>query len=131
MLGCVLSFSGHNEEALDWIRRAMRASPHDPLRWLWTVWIATAYWNLRDFATALEMGLQVTQQRPEYAWFHFLNASALAHLGRLDEARATFDRAAAQFPDEVPRLSDRPPWLRPVDWEPRLAGLRMITGKAD
>ena len=62
---------------------------------------------------------------------HFLIASALALLGRLDEARAAFDRAAAQFPDEVPRLSNRWPLLRPVDWEPRLAGLRLMVWKPE
>ena len=131
MLGCVLCFGGHNEEGLQRLHQAIRASPHDPLRWLWTMWIGAAYWNLHDFAAALEKHREVVRQRPGAAWLHFMNASALALLGRLDEARTTFDRAAAQFPDEVPRLSDRPPWLRSVDWETRLAGLRLIAGKAE
>jgi adenylate cyclase len=33
MLGCVLCFGGHGEEALDRLHQAVRASPHDPLRW--------------------------------------------------------------------------------------------------
>ena len=36
MLGCVLGFGGYHDEALDRLRQAMRASPHDPLTWLWT-----------------------------------------------------------------------------------------------
>ena len=44
--------------------------------------------------------------------------------------RAAFDRAAAEFPDELPRLQTRPSWLRPEDWELRLAGLRLIAGEA-
>ena len=35
-LGCVLCFGGYHEEALERLRQAMRASPHDPLTWLWT-----------------------------------------------------------------------------------------------
>ena len=46
MLGCVLCFGGYNEEALDLLHQAIRASPHDPLRWLWTMWIGAAHWNL-------------------------------------------------------------------------------------
>ena len=38
MLGCVLGFGGYRDEALDRLRQAMRASPHDPLTWLWTRW---------------------------------------------------------------------------------------------
>ena len=131
MLGCVLCFGGHNEEALEHLQQAIRASPHDPLRWLWTMWIGAAHWNRRDFAAALEMNREVVRQRPGASQMHFLIASALALLGRLDEAQAAFDRAAAQFPDEIPRLSDRWPWLRPVDWEIRLAGLRLLARKVN
>ena len=35
MLGCVLSFGGYREEGLERLRQGMRASPHDPLMWLW------------------------------------------------------------------------------------------------
>jgi adenylate cyclase len=76
------------------------------------------------------MQRQVIRQRPGSGFWHFTNASLLAHLGRFDEARATFSRAAAQFPDELPRLAVRPPWLKPEDWELRLAGLRLITSEA-
>jgi adenylate cyclase len=131
MLGCVLCFGGHNEEALEHLHQAIRASPHDPLRWLWTMWTGAAHWNRRDFAAALEMNREVVRQRPGASQVHFLIASALALLGRLDEARAVFDRAAAQFPNEIPRLSDRWPWLRPVDWETRLSGLRLLVGKVE
>jgi len=131
MLGCVLCFGGHSEEALEHLHQAIRASPHDPMRWLWTMWIGGAHWNLRDFAAALEMNQEVVRQRPGSSQIHFLIASALALLRRPHEARAAFDRAAAQFPDEIPRLSDRWPWLRPVDWEIRLSGLRLIVGKLE
>ena len=40
MLGCVLGFGGYREEALERLQQAMRASPHDPLIWLWSIWCA-------------------------------------------------------------------------------------------
>jgi adenylate cyclase len=131
MLGDVLCFGGHCEEALERLHQAIRASPQDPLRWLWTNWIGAAHWNMRDYASALEIHQRVIRQRPGFRWLHFMNALALALLGRLDEARAVFDRAAAQFPDELPRLKNRPPWMRPEDWELRLAGLRLIVGNVE
>ena len=131
MLGDVLCFGGHCEEALERLHQAIRASPQDPLRWLWTNWIGAAHWNMRNFATALDIHQQVIRQRPGFRWLHFMNASALALLGRLDEARVAFDRASAQFPDELPRLKNRPPWMRPEDWELRLTGLRLIVGEVE
>ncbi|MGC2319282.1 MAG: adenylate/guanylate cyclase domain-containing protein, partial [Bradyrhizobium sp.] len=38
MLGCVLGYGGYREESLTRLQQAMRASPHDPLTWLWTIW---------------------------------------------------------------------------------------------
>lgn len=131
MLGCVLCFGGHNEEALERLHQAIRASPRDPMLWLWMMWIGAAHKNLGDFGTALEIQQQVIRLRPGARQQHFMNASALALLGRLDEARAAFDRAAAQFPDELPRLKYRPPWMRPEDWELRLAGLRLLVGNME
>ncbi|HML10893.1 MAG TPA: adenylate/guanylate cyclase domain-containing protein [Stellaceae bacterium] len=131
MLGCVLCFGGHPEEALDRLRQAIRASPHDPLRWLWTMWVAATHWHLHDFAAALENHREQIRQRPGYGLIYFMSAAALAHLGRIDEAQAAFTNAAAKFPEEVPRLSIRPPWARPQDWELRLAGLRLITDEIE
>jgi adenylate cyclase len=37
MLGCVLGYGGYRDEALDRLAQAMRASPNDPLTWLWTL----------------------------------------------------------------------------------------------
>ena len=49
MLGCVLGFGGHRDEALDRLRQAMRASPHDPLTWLWTLWTGFIQLSARRF----------------------------------------------------------------------------------
>ena len=56
-----------------------------------------------------------------------LSPRALAHLGRLDEARELLERARAQIVD--PRYSQRPPFLRPEDYALRIEGLRLATGE--
>src|SRR5258708_35942226 len=68
MLGCVLGFGGYHDEALDRLQQARRASPHDPLTWLWTVRSgATQFWS-RKFDAALETYTQLARLRP--GWGH-------------------------------------------------------------
>src|SRR6266480_76427 len=59
MLGCALGFGGYREEALDRLQQAMRASPHDPLIWLWSQWCAVLQFFSRDFVAALQTLHQV------------------------------------------------------------------------
>jgi adenylate cyclase len=126
MLGCVLGFGGYPAEALDRLRQAMRASPHDPLTWLWTQWIATIQLCARDFAAALETARRVTHLRPGCTPAYNLIALSLAHLGRVEEARATLDRAEEEFGENFRRYAQRPPWLRPEDYVVRVEGLRLM-----
>jgi adenylate cyclase len=125
MLGCVLSFGGYRAEALERLRQAMRASPHDPLTWLWTMWTAATQFFLRDFAAALETYRQLIRLRPRTGDAYLLTAATLAHLGRLEEARAMLDRSEQEFPDDLRRYRQHPPWLRPEDYAIRVEGLRL------
>jgi TolB-like protein/Flp pilus assembly protein TadD len=121
MLGCTLGFGGYRDEALGRIHQAMRASPHDPLTWLWFMWVA----GVQTFAGRYELALDALQQlarlRPEFP-SQPLKAICLAHLGRLDEAR----RLLADVPTAARRMVDqRPPWIRPEDFATRQEGLRL------
>ena len=112
--------------------KAIRASPHDPLTWLWTIWIAASQFSAHDFEAVLDTYRQVMRMRPGFAPAHFMTAVALAHLGRLTEACETFERGSAQFPNELPRFRQGPPWVRPDDWTLRLEGLQLaMSGKDD
>jgi adenylate cyclase len=125
MLGCVLGFGGYRDEALDRIRQAMRASPQDPLTWLWTLWTASIQLGGRKFDAALEALHQVVRLRPGLALAYELMASCQAHLGRLDEARAALERIPAQFSEQFRRHQQRLPWVRPEDYAVREEGLRL------
>jgi adenylate cyclase len=120
MLGCVLSFGGYREEGLERLRQAMRASPHDPLTWLWIQWVASAQFYECDFAAALETLRDLIRLRPGTAAAYHQIAAALAYLGRLEEARAE-----KEFTENVRRYRERPPWLRPEDYAIRVEGLRL------
>jgi adenylate cyclase len=131
MLGCVLGFGGYRDEALDRLQQAMRASPHDPLTWLWTMWVAAVQLNARKFDVALETYRQLVRLRPGYAQSQESMAACLAYLGRLDEARDVLERIPAQFSSQLRRHRQRPPWFRPEDYAIRQEGLRLAAGEAE
>jgi len=54
-----------------------------------------------------------------------MTAAALGHLGRLEEARVMLDRAEQEFPDDLRRYRQHPPWLRPEDYAISIEGLRL------
>jgi adenylate cyclase len=110
MLGCVVGFGGYREEALDRLRQAMRASPHDPLTWLWILWT-----GIMQFHSRL---------RPGYAQAQVLIAASLAHLGRLDEARRLLSRSQVRDP-----RYQQMPWTRPEDNALRIEGVRLAAGE--
>jgi adenylate cyclase len=122
MLGCVLGYGGYREEALTRLQQAMRASPHDPLTWLWTVWTGSIQLLSRDFDAAIQTYQQVFRLRPGFIQAQVGFAMCLAHLGRIDEARQVLKRARQQVQD--PRYQSAP-WLRPEDKALRLEGIRL------
>ena len=125
MLGCTLGYGGHRDEAIERLRQAMRASPHDPLMWLWTLWLASVQFFAGRYDLALEAMHQVARLRPEYP-LHPLKAACLAHLGRIAEARAIIESVPAASIAQFRRMTDhRPPYMRPEDWAVRQEGLRL------
>ena len=126
MLGCVLGFGGYREEALERLRQAMRASPNDPLTWLWLFWTGTIQFYARKFDEAVATLHQVVRLRPGGTPAQVMLAASLAHLGRLDEARSHLSRARAHFQD--PRYQ-QPPLLQPEDSALRAEGVRLAASE--
>ena len=109
MLGCVLGFGGYRDEALDRLQQAMRASPHDPLLWLWRSGGRPPSSSARDFAAALETLHQVVRLRRGYIGPPVYRC--VAGLSRpLAEARAVLERTGARFPEQAGVVQQRPPW---------------------
>jgi len=125
VLGRALISGGKHEEPINHLRQALRASPHDPLIWLWKSFLAHAQFNLRDFTAALETLRHVIQIRPEHAWAHEHIVASLAYLGHLNEAREALERARVQFPGYFQRYRQRPRWRGPKEWEMLVEGLRL------
>ena len=127
MLGCVLGFGGHRGEGLDKLQQAMRASPHDPLIWLWSLWCGILQLFSRDFVAAVQTLRQVVRLRPGYAPAYEYLAASLAYLGQSDEARSTLS-ISAQSSEQRQRWQQRPPWMRHEDYALRVEGVRLAAG---
>ena len=125
--GLALCFAGRSEEAIDALDEALRLSPRDPLAWSFMMVRSVALILLRRHDEALEWARK-SQRQPNAdgaVWPYALEASALAHLGRIDEARAALERALAIKPDFSTAFIDRVMRLRnPDDRAHYLDGLR-------
>ena len=105
-LGMALVFTGRAEEGISEVDWAERLSPHDPNVWLFEMTRAWGWMSLSDFERAREQAEQ-SVRRPMAgfpAWG--ILASALGHLGRIDEARSALAKTIELRPDYSPSLFD-------------------------
>ena len=123
VMGVTLTHGGIVGEGVEILRQAVRASPRDPMIWLWHLWIGWGLFHLGRFADAIEANHEVARLRPGFANPIILNVAALAHLGRLEEARATWRSLNEQYPERLALFRSRLPWTRPEDHERIVAGL--------
>jgi adenylate cyclase len=122
-MGHALGWGGYQEEGSDYLRRAMRASPHDPLTWLCKFWTGIFRYCSRDYVTAIDNFREVVHVRPGFAnrWL----AAALGQLDRTAEAKEALEKAVAASPEVFERIvRQRPPWMRPEDYSHQIEGLR-------
>jgi adenylate cyclase len=127
-VGKTAGFAGLQDEGIEYLRRAMRLSPRDPLTWGWLWWMAVFQFYAPDFAGALATLTRVAGMRAGFPYLYMFTAASLAFLDRHDEARAMFDRLRAEVPAWRRWVEDRPAWLRPEDYELRLEGMRRAAG---
>jgi adenylate cyclase len=123
--GSLFGNNGHLKEALEAISKAMRASPHDPLMWVWMLYVTNSNYFSRNYQAALDAADRLIRFRPDMPQAYRWRAAALGQLGRKDEAKIALEQAIAISPTNFHRhVRDRPPWFRPVDHDLVLEGLR-------
>lgn len=83
-VGFALGMGGFPDEAIAPLRCALRASPHDPMTWLWTFHSGIFQFYLKDFDAALATMRQVLHLRPGFDHPHIYIAASLGYLGRVD-----------------------------------------------
>ena len=111
--GHSLWMSGRAEDAIVSLDEAMRLSPRDPIMWAFMASKAIALIMLGRCEEALEWANRAQRQPTTALWAFLPEVSALASIGRVDEARAALDRArelkrevSVQFVDQVLPITD-------------------------
>jgi adenylate cyclase len=123
---CSLTLAGRFEDALDCFVKAERLSPRDPLLWGFTLIHALACILSHEYETAVHLAQKTIQiPRATGHWPHTVLAAPLAHLGRIEEARAAVKAALEQKPDlSLSYLKKTVPTKHPGGLDPYLDGLR-------
>ncbi|MBL8706403.1 MAG: hypothetical protein JNM30_16245 [Rhodospirillales bacterium] len=99
--GHTLTAVGQATKSLSWFERALRLSPLDPLRAVWFYQVALVHLVLGDDNAALDWAGKALAANPRFPSTFWVRASALAGLGRTEEARA----AIAEYRRLLPRGS--------------------------
>ncbi len=123
--GNVRVFAGDYAVAIERCARAMRLSPLDPWMFIFLSTTGHAYFFERRLEEALVWLRRAHQEHPTGPTILLRLASTYAHLGRLDEARATVRRLLELQPQTtITRLKRRPVFNNHPDAEFSYEGLR-------
>ncbi len=122
---CAFAFLGRSKEALAAAKRANRGSPRDPERYMWNIGITLANFAAERYEDCVEAAERAVLLQPNFYGGHFIQAAALAHLGRIEEARQAVQRALEVMPRLTLKNTARNPmFVRERDVEQMLDGLR-------
>jgi tetratricopeptide (TPR) repeat protein len=125
-LGLVLGTTASPEEARGYHEAAIRLSPRDPQLALFLSRYANSCINAREYEQALALSKRAIRHSGGDLWMAFVEAAtALAHLGRIDEANDMVARMKAIRPDaSVAVVRNAYPFEKPDDEEHYMDGLR-------
>jgi len=98
-LGVTYARIGDYEKSLEFLDKAIRLSPHDPLLYDWYADKADAYFGVKDYDQAIEWDRRAIATNPNKQSEHAVLVAALALTGREAEAREALQRYLALFPD--------------------------------
>ena len=124
-LGGLHANDGHPDEALAALSKAMRASPHDPLTWIWMLWVAAAHFYAGTFQAAVDAADRLIRFRPDKSNAYRFKAAALGQLGQIEEACTALNKAIEVSPQNFDYfVRKRPKWMRAVDHNLQIEGLK-------
>ena len=97
-IGLAKYFLGRGEETESHVQEALRLSPRDTQAYIWMIFAGYAKLQLdadEEAVARFRCSVELNRNHPRT---HFWLAAALAHLGRLDEARSALDAGLALDP---------------------------------
>jgi TolB-like protein/class 3 adenylate cyclase len=129
-IGAGKVFVGRAEETEAHIAEALRLSPRDTMAYIWMFYAGMAKLHLGSFEQTVAWCRRAIEANRNYAHPHFMLGGALAHLGRLDEARSAVKAGLAlnstfsisRVRATYAAMSDDPTYLAVI--EPVLEGMR-------
>ena len=107
-----------------YMERAQKLNPEDALRHTHLTFLARAYVVAGDYSAAVDRARKAIGRRPEYVAAHYVMGIALAHLGRLQEARASLTKCDELSTRFVESRRDWQPYADKEKNERLLDGLR-------
>jgi tetratricopeptide (TPR) repeat protein len=117
-IGQAKLFDGRAEETERDVNEALRLSPRDQRAWLWMTYLGNAKMQLGMNEDAVNWYRRAIEINPNFPLMRFRLAAALAHLGKLREAKAEAEAGLGLDPtftvrrfDLSPR-SDNPTYLK-------------------
>ncbi len=123
--GSVLALLGEPEPGIDAVNLAMRLSPRDGFMAFWLMGLFWAHHALANYDDAEKTALQGIRVAPNNPTFRRQLAAALAHLGRLDEAREAVSEYLRLEPDHTIADASKVPAKNPEHLERFVEGLRL------
>ena len=125
--GNIYALRNQPEAAIEAVERARRLSPFDPYTFRFAHTIAIAHLAARRFEQAIEWADRVLHDQPRMATTMRVKVAALAHLGRLDEARTELSRLLAINPKlTIAALRAYAHFFSPEVLELYVTGLRLV-----
>jgi adenylate cyclase len=123
--GIIRLWAGQPNLATEHLETSLRLSPRERIGVPLSV-MGMAYFLERQFGEAVSKPLLAIQDDPGFAPSSRFLAACYAHMGRLDDARATVSRLRAITPLVVPSVVE---FRKPEDRELFLSGLRLAAGE--
>ena len=104
----------------------MRLSPFDPYSFLFSLARGSSHFRQRQLPEAVAWLRKAAQQNPRYSQHFLFLGSALAHAGRMEEARAAIRRLLELHPADSVTWRRQHRWLDPeADFEYVVEGARL------
>jgi tetratricopeptide (TPR) repeat protein len=98
LIGYGKLFVGDTEETESYIAEALRLSPRDPAAFIWMTYAGISKNKSGSYEQAVAWFLRSIEANRNFPHAHLQLASALVHLGRLDEARSAVKSGLALSP---------------------------------
>ena len=119
--------AGRLEEGLIELDKVIRLSPRDPNVWSFLIVRSWALCALERFEEAVDSARRASDQPRSVLWPYVLLASALGHLGKIDEAAQALTQFRRENPDtDLETLWQRLPFNNPDHVQTLIEGIRKI-----